>query len=156
MVVEWRHLRAAGNSGAFVWVPDEALERLKPDVLPEYGIEVQNARPRLLGGIRNRVRQEGRLVHDPWRHLRRGQVEADAVPAPLSGRLAQLPTQGTQPRRRRVEPLLRARDQWRAAAVGQRRRGVGGSGAEPRTGYLCMESEGSPVEFRNIRIRELP
>ena len=32
----------------------------------------------------------------------------------------------------------------------------GGSGAEPRTGYLCMESEGSPVEFKNIRIRELP
>ena len=32
----------------------------------------------------------------------------------------------------------------------------GGSGAEPRTGYLCLESEGSPVEFRNIRVRELP
>ena len=32
----------------------------------------------------------------------------------------------------------------------------GGSGAEPRTGYLCLESEGSPVEFKNIRARELP
>jgi hypothetical protein len=32
----------------------------------------------------------------------------------------------------------------------------GGSDSEPRTGYLCMESEGSPVEFKNIRIRELP
>ena len=32
----------------------------------------------------------------------------------------------------------------------------GGSGAEPRTGYLCLEAEGSPVEFRNIRVRELP
>jgi hypothetical protein len=30
LVVEWRHLRTAGNSGVFVWVPDEALERLKP------------------------------------------------------------------------------------------------------------------------------
>src|SRR6185295_16752999 len=41
LVVSWRHLRAAGNSGVFVWVPDEALESLKPDVLPGYGIEVQ-------------------------------------------------------------------------------------------------------------------
>ena len=31
----------------------------------------------------------------------------------------------------------------------------GGSGAEPRTGYLCLEAERSPVEFRNIRVREV-
>ena len=23
-------------------------------------------------------------------------------------------------------------------------------------GYLCLESEGSPIDFKNIRIRELP
>ncbi|MGH9836233.1 MAG: family 16 glycoside hydrolase, partial [Blastocatellia bacterium] len=40
-VVEWRHLKPAGNSGTFVWVPEEALKELKPDKLPEYGIEVQ-------------------------------------------------------------------------------------------------------------------
>jgi hypothetical protein len=59
------------------------------------------------------------------RHLRRRQVEADAVPPAVAGRL------------------------W-----------VNGeevsSGAPPRAGYLCLESEGSPVEFKNIRIRELP
>jgi hypothetical protein len=32
----------------------------------------------------------------------------------------------------------------------------GGSDCNPRTGYLCLESEGSPVEFRRITIRELP
>ena len=32
----------------------------------------------------------------------------------------------------------------------------GGSGAQPRRGYLCLEAEGSAVEFRNLRIRELP
>ena len=32
----------------------------------------------------------------------------------------------------------------------------GGKGAEPKTGFLCLESEGSPVEFKEIRIRELP
>jgi len=31
----------------------------------------------------------------------------------------------------------------------------GGSGADPRTGYLCLEAEGSPVEFKNIRVREV-
>src|SRR5688500_9353994 len=41
LVVEWRHLRPASNSGVFFWVPDEALDGLKPDALPEYGIEVQ-------------------------------------------------------------------------------------------------------------------
>ena len=30
LVVEWRHMRPAGNSGTFVWVPGKALEDLKP------------------------------------------------------------------------------------------------------------------------------
>ncbi len=41
MVIEWRHLKPAGNSGVFVWVPPQALAQLKPGVLPDYGIEVQ-------------------------------------------------------------------------------------------------------------------
>jgi len=32
----------------------------------------------------------------------------------------------------------------------------GGSKITPRKGYICLESEGSPIEFRNIRIKELP
>ena len=32
----------------------------------------------------------------------------------------------------------------------------GGNHCEPRSGFLCLESEGSPVEFRGLRIRELP
>ena len=32
----------------------------------------------------------------------------------------------------------------------------GGSGADPKTGHICLESEGSPIQFKNIRIRELP
>jgi len=33
---------------------------------------------------------------------------------------------------------------------------AGGTDCKPATGFLCLESEGSPVEFRNLRIRELP
>jgi hypothetical protein len=32
----------------------------------------------------------------------------------------------------------------------------GGNECDPRSGYLCLESEGSPIDFRNLRIRELP
>ena len=29
----------------------------------------------------------------------------------------------------------------------------GGQDADPREGYLCLEAEGAPIEFRNIRVR---
>ncbi len=29
LVIEWRHLKPAGNSGVFVWVPDQALAQLE-------------------------------------------------------------------------------------------------------------------------------
>ena len=32
----------------------------------------------------------------------------------------------------------------------------GGKECKPATGFLCLESEGSPIEFKNLRIRELP
>jgi hypothetical protein len=32
----------------------------------------------------------------------------------------------------------------------------GASQCKPRKGYLCLESEGSPAQFKNIRIAELP
>ena len=32
----------------------------------------------------------------------------------------------------------------------------GGKDCDPASGFLCLESEGSPVEFKEIRIRELP
>jgi hypothetical protein len=32
----------------------------------------------------------------------------------------------------------------------------GGNECQPATGYLALESEGSLVEYRNLRIRELP
>ncbi len=32
----------------------------------------------------------------------------------------------------------------------------GGTRCTPAEGFLCLESEGAPVEFRRLRIRELP
>jgi hypothetical protein len=31
-----------------------------------------------------------------------------------------------------------------------------GKAARPRKGYICLESEGSPVQFRDLKIKELP
>ena len=40
LVVEWRHLKSAGNSGVFLWASEESLSALKRNGLPA-GIEVQ-------------------------------------------------------------------------------------------------------------------
>ena len=32
----------------------------------------------------------------------------------------------------------------------------GGAECQPHVGHICLESEGAPIQFRNLRIRELP
>ena len=73
---------SAGNSGIFVWAPEEALEGLKPGTLPSGGHRGAGARPRLRRAVREADRQEGRLVHDPRRRLPRRHVEDDARSRP--------------------------------------------------------------------------
>jgi len=156
MVVEWRHLRTAGNSGVFVWVPDGALEQLKPDALPEYGIEVQM----LDHGYRQQYEKESGKKGD-W-FTTNGDIFA-------VGKSKLTPFPPLSPDGSRSFPrkdLSRGVGEWNhyyvRAINGELRLWVngeevsGGSGAEPRTGYLCLESEGSPVEFKSIRVRELP
>ncbi|MCA9322359.1 MAG: hypothetical protein KDB53_16575 [Planctomycetes bacterium] len=41
MVLEWKHHTHAGNSGVFLWCPEEAFIDLPPGKLPRSGIEVQ-------------------------------------------------------------------------------------------------------------------
>ncbi len=41
LVATWRHNKSGGNSGIFLWAPDEAFKDLKPNQLPPGGIEVQ-------------------------------------------------------------------------------------------------------------------
>ena len=156
MVVHWRHLRPGGNSGVFVWVPDEALAQLKPDALPEYGIEVQM----LDHGYREQYEKESGKKGD-W-FTTNGDIFA-------VGQSKLTPFPPLSPDGSRSFPrkdLSRGTPAWNhyyvRAINGEVRLWVngeevsGGSGAEPRTGYLCLESEGLPVEFKEIRVRELP
>jgi hypothetical protein len=156
LLVEWRHLESGGNSGVFAWVPEEALSALKPGALPEYGIEIQM----LDHGFREKYEKQSGRKGD-W-FTTNGDVFA-------VGKSTLKPFPPTSPNGSRSFPrrdLSKGVGQWNhyyvRAIDGEIRLWVngvevsGGSGAQPRTGYLCLEAEGAPVEFRNIRIRELP
>lgn len=156
-VIEWRHLKAAGNSGVFAWVPLKALEGLPRNQLPRYGIEVQM----LDHGYREfHAKQSGGKPGD-W-FTTNGDIFAVG-----SSKLQ--PFEPRSPDGSRSFPrkdLSRGAGEWNHYYVrginGEIRLWVngeevsGGRGAEPRTGHFCLEAEGSPVEFRNFRVRELP
>jgi len=156
LVVEWRHLRSGGNSGVFVWVSEEALKEIKPNDLPKYGIEVQ-------------ILDHGFAQQYEQRTGKKGDFFTTNGDIFAVGKSKLKPFPPTSPNGSRSFPrkqLSKGVGEWNhyyvRAINGEVRLWVngeevsGGTGAEPRTGYLCLESEGSPVEFRNLRIRELP
>ena len=156
MVVEWRHLRPAGNSGVFVWVPDEALAALEPGALPEFGIEVQMLDHAFRDEYEKRSGKKGDWFSTDGDIFAVGKSKLSPFP-PLS-------PDGSRsfPRERRSRGAGEWNHYYVRAINGEVRLWVnggevsGGSGASPRTGHLCLESEGSPLEFRNLRVRELP
>lgn len=156
MVARWRHLKSGGNSGFFVWTPEKALEGLKPDALPAGGIEVQ-----VLDHGYTEQFEKGSGQKADW-FTTHGDLFA-------VGTSKMKPFEPTSPNGSRSFPskrLSKGLNQWNhyyvRAINGEIRLWVngeevsGGNGCEPRQGYLCLESEGSPVEFTQIRIRELP
>ena len=157
LVVEWRHLKSAGNSGVFAWVPMKALDGLPPDQLPKWGIEVQM----LDHGYRQWFRERSPGKPDDW-FTTNGDIFAvgDSTLETFEPRSPD----GSRSFPRKA--LSRGVGEWNHYYVrginGEIRLWVngeevsGGRGAEPRTGFLCLEAEGSPVEFRNLRVRELP
>jgi hypothetical protein len=156
MVAQWRHLREGGNSGIFLWTSDEALEGLEPGTLPKGGIEVQVLD---LGYTEQYERSSGKKAD--W-----FTCHGDVFPV---GTAKMKPFEPVSPAGDRSFPrkeLSRGVGQWNhyyiRAINGEVRLWVngeevsGGAECDPRTGYLCLESEGAPVEFKNLRIRELP
>ncbi len=156
LVVEWRHLKSGGNSGVFAWVPMKALENLEPDNLPEYGIEVQMLDHGYREQVEQRTGRKGDWFTTNGDVFAVGNSELNPFP-PLSPNGSR-----SFPRKK----LSKGAGEWNhyyvRAINGELRLWVngeevsGGNGAKPATGYLCFEAEGSPIEFRNIRIRELP
>lgn len=154
LVAQWMHLKSGGNSGIFVWTIPVSLENLKPGSLPQ-GIEVQV----LDHGYKTEYEAGGKKAD--WFTtngdvFRVGKAKLNPF-APIS-------PDGSRSFPRKE--LSRGINEWNhyyvRAINGEVRLWVngeevsGGSDADPRTGFLCLESEGSPVQFRNVRIRELP
>jgi hypothetical protein len=150
LTVQWMHHKPKGNSGVFVWTTPESIERLtkagKPG-LPQ-GIEVQVL-----------DLEYGQPNPADW-YTSHGDV------FPVGVQMKPFPP--VAPNGQRSFPskqLSRAHGQWNhyyiRAINGEVRLWVngeevsGGTNCEPRKGYLCLESEGSPITFKNLRIREV-
>jgi hypothetical protein len=155
LVLEWRHEKSAGNSGVFVWTPADSLKDLKRGRLPS-GIEVQI----LDHGYAEQYEKRTKKKPDWFT------THGDVFPV---GKSKMKPFPPTSPNGSRSFPrknLTKGFGEWNhyyvRAINGEIRLWIngeevsGGNQIEPRTGYLCLESEGSPIDFRNIRLRELP
>jgi hypothetical protein len=155
MVLEWRHMRYAGNSGVFVWAPETSINSLKRGQLP-HGIEIQ-------------ILDLGYAEQFEKRHKKKPDwftSHGDVFPC---GKSKMIPFAPVAPDGQRSFPsknLSKGVGEWNhyyiRAINGEVRLWVngeevsGGTACEPRHGILALESEGSPVEFKNIRIRPLP
>lgn len=138
--VEWRHMRPRGNAGIFIWADDITA----PGVPFHRGIEVQ-------------------VLENSYGNTQSHTTHGDIFPihgarmTPVNGRGGSraFPTEN----RSRPSPEW---NHYRITCVdGEITLAVNGkvvtkgTDCSPRKGYLCIESEGGVVHYRNMRIKEL-
>ena len=158
MIVEWMHLKPAGNSGIFVWTTPGSIEKLTAEGKPGLpdGVEVQ---------ILDHAFTEQFKQKNPNKAADYFTTNGDvfAVGVKLNHFEPRSPNGSRSfPRR----SLSKGAGEWNhyyiRAINGEIRLWVngeevsGGNGADPARGFLCLEAEGSPIHFRPLRIRELP
>ena len=156
MVATWRHMKNAGNSGIFIWATEKGLEGLKPNQLPSVGIEVQI----LDHGYAENYEKANKKKSDWFT------THGDVFPV---GKSKMTPFEPKSPKGNRSFPsknLSKGVGEWNhyyiKAINGEVRLHVngeqvsGGKDCDPKTGYICLESEGAPIEFKGLKIRELP
>jgi len=146
--IEWMHMEAGGNSGVFVWSDAEPDPRTR---LPN-GVEVQ-------------------MLELEWPNLHK----VNGVTPPLAyvhgelfgvGGVRTTPDNPRGERSMSIENRCKPRGEWNTydvvAVDGVLKLAVNGkfvngiSRSTRRKGYICVESEGAKIFFRNIRIMELP
>ena len=157
MVAQWRHLKSAGNSGIFLWATPESIKDLEAGKgrLPT-GIEVQA----LDHGYTEEYEKQTKKKADWFT------TNGDVFP---TGSARMKPFAPAAPGGQRSFPrknLSKGVGEWNhyyiRAINGEVRLWVngeevsGGTDCKPAWGYLCLESEGSPIEFRELRMRDLP
>jgi len=147
--IEWKHMEAGGNSGVFVWSEGAVPEGRR---LPK-GVEVQMLE---LDWVNQHKQKDGTLPPIAYVH---GEVFG-------AGGLKTVPDNPRGSRSKSIENRCKPRGQWNTYVVvcvdGVIKLSVNGkfvngiSKAAIKKGYICLESEGAEIHFRNIRIMELP
>jgi hypothetical protein len=146
--IEWMHMESGGNSGTFVWSNANPPEGAR---LPN-GVEVQ-------------------MLELEWVNLNK----KDGVTPPIAyvhgelfgvGGVTTVPDNPRGTRSKSIENRCKGKGEWNTYDVvcidGVVKLSVNGkvvngvAGATQKKGYICLESEGAPIHFRNIRIIELP
>lgn len=145
--IEWKHMEAGGNSGTFVWSKAEPGENRLPD-----GMEVQ-------------------MLELDWVNLNMRNGEKPPI-AYVHGELFGvggvkiIPDNPRGERSKSIENRCLGKGEWNVYEVvcvdGTIKLSVNGkfvngiSQSSQRNGYICLESEGAEIHFRNIKIIELP
>ena len=147
--IEWRHMEAGGNSGVFVWSEGTVPEGKQ---LPK-GVEVQMLE---LDWVNQHKNADGTLPPIAYVH---GELFG------ANGAVT-IPDNPRGSRSMSIENRCKGKGEWNVYDVvcvdGVIKLAVNGkfvngiSGSSVKKGYLCLESEGAEIHFRNIRILELP
>lgn len=146
--IEWMHMDPGGNSGTFVWSSAVPPENSR---LPD-GVEVQ-------------------MLELDWVNLNKRDGETPPI-AYVHGELfgvggvTTIPDNPRGTRSKSIENRCKGKGEWNTYDVvcvdGVIKLSVNGkfvngiSGSTQKKGYICLESEGAPIHFRNIKIIELP
>ena len=146
--IEWKHTEPGGNSGVFVWSDANPDEKSR---LPN-GVEVQMLE---LDWVNLNIR-DGVIPPDAYVH-----GELFGV-----GGVTTTPDNPRGTRSRSVENRCKGRGYWNVYDVvcvdGVIKLSVNGkfvngiSQSSKKKGYICLESEGAEIHFRNIKIIEFP
>ena len=145
--IEWKHMEAGGNSGTFVWSDADPGDNRLPN-----GVEVQ-------------------MLELDWvnQHIK------DGVTPPIAyvhgelfgvGGVETVPDNPRGNRSKSIENRCKGKGEWNTYDVvcvdGTIKLSVNGkfvngiSRSTQKSGYICLESEGAEIHFRNIKIIELP
>jgi hypothetical protein len=143
--IEWKHMKKKGNSGVFLWSTAVPQKNRLP-----LGMEVQMLE---LDWIN---RANGKVAH-------KGFVSGELFGA---GGMTAVPDNPRGTRSMSKEYRCKGVGEWNhyqiVAVDGVVKLAINGkfvngiSKSSVKKGYICLESEGSEIHFRNIRIMELP
>lgn len=143
MEIEWMHMEPGGNSGVFIWSEGAPF---KDKRLPK-GMEVQMLE----------------LEWAPMHHQTDAYVHGELFP---TMDMTAVPENPRGNRSKSIEKRCKGKGQWNkyliVAVDGNVKLAINGKfvngirDSSRKKGYICLESEGSEIHFRNIRIMELP